>query len=152
MAEVSGAFSQEELLTLKDQATAACDRVIRKNHSLPPLKTAKGNLIIRDYCFDRICEVVERVWMKGNYRDLSRWRIRYLNFHLSQILRQFKTRVADIYSVKQIYWIRTNSNMCKFCTYSTNVKVLLQVFSLYINFMKQLRYLCKKRAAKRFYS
>ena len=61
MAEVSGAFSQEELLKLKDQAMAACDRVTRKNHSLPPLKTAKGNLIIRDYCFDRICEIVERV-------------------------------------------------------------------------------------------
>ena len=41
MAEVSGAFSQEELLKLKDQAMAACDRVTRKNHSLPPLKTAK---------------------------------------------------------------------------------------------------------------
>ena len=46
MAEVSGAFSQEELLKLKDQAMAACDRVTRKNHSLPPLKTAKGNPII----------------------------------------------------------------------------------------------------------
>ena len=61
MAEVSGAFSQEELLKLKDQAMVACDRVTRKNHSLPPLKTAKGNLIIREYCFDRICEVIERV-------------------------------------------------------------------------------------------
>ena len=61
MAEVSGAFSQEELLKLKDQAMSACDRVTRKNPDLPSLKTAKGNLIIRDYCFDRICEVVERV-------------------------------------------------------------------------------------------
>ena len=26
-----------------------------------PCPTAKGNLIIRDYCFDRICELVERV-------------------------------------------------------------------------------------------
>lgn len=56
-----GAFSQEELLKLKDQAIAACDKVTRKSHFLPPLKTAKGNLIIRDYCFSRICEVVERV-------------------------------------------------------------------------------------------
>ena len=61
MAEVSEAFSQEELLKLKDQAIAACDRVIRKNHSFPPLKTSKGTLIIKDYCFDRICEVVERL-------------------------------------------------------------------------------------------
>ena len=61
MAEVSGAFSQEELLKLKDQAMSACDRVTRKNSSLPPLRTGKGNLIIRKHCFNKICEVVERV-------------------------------------------------------------------------------------------
>jgi len=57
MAEVSGVFQEDELRELADQAL----RVARENTSdgKMPLRTVESNLIIRDYCFDRIKIAVE---------------------------------------------------------------------------------------------
>lgn len=61
MAEVSGIFSQDELIELKDNAIGACKKLTRRNNNLPSLYTPKGNLIIRDYCYGRIKEFIENL-------------------------------------------------------------------------------------------
>ena len=61
MAETSGVFTQDELKSLKEKAIGACKRLDRKNDNLPPLYTPKGNLIIREYCYNRIKEFIENL-------------------------------------------------------------------------------------------
>lgn len=57
MAEVSGAFENKELEDLAKRALDMATKVNRKNKNLPPLKiSAKGNKMIRDYCYDRIMD------------------------------------------------------------------------------------------------
>ena len=57
MAEVSGAFKNKELEDLVKRALDMAIKVNRKNKKLPPLKiSAKGNKMIRDYCYDRIMD------------------------------------------------------------------------------------------------
>ena len=58
MAEVSGAFTREELESLKEKAI----KIAKANtpDGKLPLKTAKSNIEIRNYCFDRIVEAVEQ--------------------------------------------------------------------------------------------
>ena len=60
MAEVSGCFTRRELETLLDEAMRMAEKVDHKNKLIPPLKTAKSNTYIRDYCFERIMECVEK--------------------------------------------------------------------------------------------
>lgn len=54
MAEVSNEFTEDELRDLMKEAISACDKIRRRNKKLPPLNTAKGNLIILDYCYERL--------------------------------------------------------------------------------------------------
>lgn len=57
MAEVSGEFQEDELKQLAERALT-----IAREHTLKgkmPLRTVESNLIIRDYCFDRIKVAVE---------------------------------------------------------------------------------------------
>ena len=57
MAEVSGVFTTAELIGLKERALSIAKS--NTNDGIMPLRTAKSNPIIRDYCFDRIREAVE---------------------------------------------------------------------------------------------
>lgn len=59
MAEVSGVLTRNELKELKKQAIGACEVLKRRNKSLPPLYTSKGNLIIRNCCYTKIKEFLE---------------------------------------------------------------------------------------------
>lgn len=59
MAEVSGVLTRDELIELKKQAIGACKTLKRRNRSLPPLCTSKGNLIIRKRCYNEIKKFIE---------------------------------------------------------------------------------------------
>jgi len=59
MAEVSGCFDELELRNLASSAIEKAKKVKRRNKILPPLKTADSNIMIRDYCFERIEKYVE---------------------------------------------------------------------------------------------
>ena len=66
MAEVSGVLTREELIDLKKQAIASCKVLKRRNNNLPPLDTSKGNLIIRERCYDKIKEFIENLENNDN--------------------------------------------------------------------------------------
>lgn len=57
MAEVSGVFTEDELLELADRAL----KIAAENTTdgKKPFKTAASNIYIRDYCFERIQKAVE---------------------------------------------------------------------------------------------
>lgn len=57
MAEVSGVFTVEELKKLKERALAIAKSNTKDGKM--PLRTVESNVVIRDYCFDRIKEAVE---------------------------------------------------------------------------------------------
>ena len=59
MAEVSGVLTRNELIKLKKQAIGACKILKRRNKSLSPLYTSKGNLIIRERCYKEIKKFIE---------------------------------------------------------------------------------------------
>nr|WP_320024118.1 hypothetical protein [uncultured Acetobacterium sp.] len=67
MAEVSGCFSEEELMQLKDKALESAIKFNRRNKKLPPMKTASSNLLMRDVCFDRLKRCIE-----NNYREAKK--------------------------------------------------------------------------------
>lgn len=57
MAEVSGAFSECELKSLSEGALKIARKSTKDNRM--PLRTVESNIFIRNYCFDRIKNVVE---------------------------------------------------------------------------------------------
>lgn len=60
MAEMSGAFEISELENLAHEAIEKATKVKRRKNNLPQLDTAEdSNLLIRDFCFDRIKRIVE---------------------------------------------------------------------------------------------
>ena len=59
MAEVSGALTDKQLRELKEEAIGACIQVKRRNDKLPPLRTSKGNVIIRKACYNEIKKIIE---------------------------------------------------------------------------------------------
>lgn len=54
MAEVSGVLDEDQLKDLTERAINVCPIVNRRNNKLPPLKTADGNIIIRDECYSKL--------------------------------------------------------------------------------------------------
>lgn len=60
MAEVSGCFEESELKDLKSRAIEKAKKINRRNKTLSLLRpTKESNLLIRDFCFEKINKAVE---------------------------------------------------------------------------------------------